>query len=554
MISKPLNYLTFIFTLIGILFISGTVCSSTLFVGDFETGGIQSPSAWHDGWSIYCCPDYVGFGYRIVCKGDGNITRAGNYALHAQLVEDSGNCWPPDYRARMQLNKEQPSAEVNFDIGEGQWLGYSMYIPNDWPTGIGDGGECLVMEITTNIIHTLSNEALGYEGNETIVVRCDPAGEAPWDVTTYVYNKPIVKGEWVDWVIYYKPAYDNTGVFKLWRNGVYASPTAQMINECNAVGGSGTWRIVSSPKLYKYNWKTDPQPYSYLHAYFDEFRMIEGADNTTNFALVDPAQGGPGLPTITSQAVTDITDTTAIGHGTITATGGENATKRGICWRDTTGSPGPTVADNTVEEVGNFFIGVFSGNMTGLAPGQHYYAKPYGYNTAGYAYGDQVEFDSNSSATYILDNGDAGTSYTGTWNLSGGANPYGTNSVYADTDATYSFQKTIDGNYTVSVWWTVAGTNRDENATIEIYDGSGGDNLLDTKHVNQKLSGGQWNEQDTYDFNATAKVVIVSTADSPVVATSADAVKFDYVEGSGGEDINDPSRLFGVHLQGCSFQ
>ena len=97
----------------------------------------------------------------------------------------------------------------------------------------------------------------------------------------------------------------------------------------------------------------------------------------------------PVAPTVTTQAVTDIGKTTATGNGTITDTGGENCTKRGVCW-NTTGNP--TVADDKSEETDSFGTGAFTRPMTGLTPGQHYYVKAYAYNSEGYGYGSQVEF------------------------------------------------------------------------------------------------------------------------------------------------------------------
>ena len=97
-------------------------------------------------------------------------------------------------------------------------------------------------------------------------------------------------------------------------------------------------------------------------------------------------------PTVTTQAVTNILSTTATGNGNITVTGGENATKRGICW-NLTGSP--TVADSKSEEIGSFGTGAFTRPMTGLSPGVQYFVKAYAYNSAGYAYGGEVNFTTN---------------------------------------------------------------------------------------------------------------------------------------------------------------
>lgn len=94
-------------------------------------------------------------------------------------------------------------------------------------------------------------------------------------------------------------------------------------------------------------------------------------------------------PTVTTQAVSDIGTTTATGNGNITDTGGENCSKRGVCW-NTGGNP--TVADSKSEETDSFGTGAFTRPMTGLTPGQHYYVRAYAYNSAGYGYGTEVEF------------------------------------------------------------------------------------------------------------------------------------------------------------------
>jgi len=120
----------------------------------------------------------------------------------------------------------------------------------------------------------------------------------------------------------------------------------------------------------------------------------------------------------------------------------------------------------------------------------------------------------------ILDTGDAGTSYTGTWGVSGGADPYGDSSLYSNqADATYTFEAYIDGPHEVSLWWTYY-SNRCTSVPVEIYDGY---TLLDTIYVNQQSDDGQWNVLGTYDFSGTASVVIISEGGC---TTCADAVRF----------------------------
>ena len=124
----------------------------------------------------------------------------------------------------------------------------------------------------------------------------------------------------------------------------------------------------------------------------------------------------------------------------------------------------------------------------------------------------------------IVDNGDANTSFTGSWLFSGGANSYGNVSVYSKEIATYSFDTALHGTFEVSLWWT-EWSSRSTAVFVKIYDG---DVLLDTVTVNQMVNGGQWNMLGVYTFCAnTAKVTILSGGGG--FSTCADAVKYVYI-------------------------
>ncbi|MGA8019547.1 MAG: choice-of-anchor U domain-containing protein, partial [Desulfobacterales bacterium] len=123
--------------------------------------------------------------------------------------------------------------------------------------------------------------------------------------------------------------------------------------------------------------------------------------------------------------------------------------------------------------------------------------------------------------TVIIDNGDSGTNATGTWIVSAGTGPYGTDSLYSKTvSGTYSFEMNRTGLHEVYLWWTYYGS-RYTQVPVQIYDGA---ELLNTIIVNQQQNGSQWNFLGTYTFSGMAKVVIVSSSSSGT--TSADAVKF----------------------------
>ena len=98
-----------------------------------------------------------------------------------------------------------------------------------------------------------------------------------------------------------------------------------------------------------------------------------------------------GLPTLTTDAVTGLTLTTAISGGNITADGGGAVTARGVCWA-TTASPIIGATNTTTDGTGT---GVFVSNITGLLPGTPYHVRAYATNSAGTAYGADVPFTTN---------------------------------------------------------------------------------------------------------------------------------------------------------------
>jgi hypothetical protein len=104
------------------------------------------------------------------------------------------------------------------------------------------------------------------------------------------------------------------------------------------------------------------------------------------------------LQTVTTEAVTVIKSDIATGNGTITDAGGETADKRGVVWHTSThGDPGnvaPAASSYTgkTEESGDFNTGAFTEVMTGLLRNTTYYVRAYSHNSAGYKYGNEVNF------------------------------------------------------------------------------------------------------------------------------------------------------------------
>ncbi len=92
-------------------------------------------------------------------------------------------------------------------------------------------------------------------------------------------------------------------------------------------------------------------------------------------------------PTVTTQAVSAITYSTATGNATVTLDNGFPVTERGVVW-NTSGTP--TTSDSKSTAAGT--TGAFTASMTGLAGGTTYYVRGYAINSVGTSYGNEVNF------------------------------------------------------------------------------------------------------------------------------------------------------------------
>lgn len=101
-------------------------------------------------------------------------------------------------------------------------------------------------------------------------------------------------------------------------------------------------------------------------------------------------------PTITTQAISSISYTTATGNGNVTSDGGATVTERGVCWNTSTG---PTTANSKATTSGT--TGAYTVSMTGLTKGTLYYAKAYAINSVGTSYGSEVTFTTLSLSTIV---------------------------------------------------------------------------------------------------------------------------------------------------------
>ena len=100
------------------------------------------------------------------------------------------------------------------------------------------------------------------------------------------------------------------------------------------------------------------------------------------------------LPSVTTSAITQITQTTAVAGGSVTADGNASVTERGVVYS--------TVSNPVINNIYHTTItsgsgtGSFSVNLTNLVEGTTYYVRAYATNSTGTAYGEELVFTTES--------------------------------------------------------------------------------------------------------------------------------------------------------------
>ena len=173
-----------------------------------------------------------------------------------------------------------------------------------------------------------------------------------------------------------------------------------------------------------------------------------------------------GLPTVTTNYVSDIAMTSARCSGKVTNGGDFTVNERGICWST---SPHPTL-ENANHETAGSGTGSFTVSLTGLEENTTYYICSYAINTLGTRYGDEVAFSTLAQPITITANGvafdmllvEGGTFWMGAQST----NPNGQNYYsYVNSDESPVHQVTLSSFYmgetevTQALWEAVMGSN-----------------------------------------------------------------------------------------------
>lgn len=113
--------------------------------------------------------------------------------------------------------------------------------------------------------------------------------------------------------------------------------------------------------------------------------------------LITGCKHDPVPPTVSTNAVSDVSLTTARSGGNITDDGGAEITERGVCWSI---SADPDISDQySSDGTGS---GEFNSDITDLTEGSTYHVRAFATNKAGTSYGEDLTFSTLVSTVAII--------------------------------------------------------------------------------------------------------------------------------------------------------
>ena len=161
----------------------------------------------------------------------------------------------------------------------------------------------------------------------------------------------------------------------------WSAETNPTVNDSHAVSSSNTGTFSCQIT------NLVPNTTYYVRAYATNSEGV-GYGNQISFITLSGNGGGPtSIPVVETSPVREITETSAIGGGVVTADGGGNIVERGVCWSTQTN---PIVSgDHAIAGTG---AGTFSCEIVDLEPNTTYYVRAYAINSMGVGYGNEVDF------------------------------------------------------------------------------------------------------------------------------------------------------------------
>lgn len=172
------------------------------------------------------------------------------------------------------------------------------------------------------------------------------------------------------------------------RGVVYGTNPAPTVADGKTTDDKGTGEFVSTLTALMGNTTY------YVRAYATNSAGTGYGPEVTFKTLVD-------LPAVTTAAVSGITKVEAVSGGEVTSDGGADVTERGLVWGT---NANPTTSGNKI--TGGTGVGAFVSNITGLTLSTTYHVRAYAINSAGTAYGPDIQFTTMADITKLWVVGD----------------------------------------------------------------------------------------------------------------------------------------------------
>ena len=237
-----------------------------------------------------------------------------------------------------------------------------------------------------------------------------------------------------------------------------------------------------------------------------------------NIRPVFSSQANTAKPTIITNIVTQITETTAVAGGNVTSDGNASVTERGVVYST---NPNPVITNlyNTIKPCGSG-TGSFTCDLTNLQPNTTYYVRAYAVNSVGTAYGEEISFTTEEEVVAIPEYVDLGLSVKwATFNV-GASKPeeYGDYFAWGETEPkseySWSTYKWCNGyetaliKYNTDEWYGIVDNkiiteSEDDAATIYWGDDWRLPNKYEIDELRDKCTWSWINRNGTYGYKVT---------------------------------------------------
>lgn len=277
----------------------------------------------------------------------------------------------------LESGSKRPASFVRLTVTNGEQKGESVVTSADGSFTIhvtadevGSGYYLLMEADSLYDNHTFSLDRVGYGKSDYDLEILYVAGADLPTVSTNNINSITQTGAFCEGTVI------NDGRSSVTARGICwsTSPSPTTVNS-HTVEGGGTGSFVSilsgleSGRTY------------YVRAYAIN-SVGTSYGNELSFVTLN------GAPLVTTNAVSNITQNSAICGGMVSNDYGSSVTSRGVCWSTT--NIEPTINDqHTSDGLGS---GSFVSHITNLQSGTHYYVRAYAINAQGIGYGAVKEF------------------------------------------------------------------------------------------------------------------------------------------------------------------